>query len=73
MIPQTSAIEFDPRSDAGPVPSPCIRICRFNAVTGWCEGCFRRLEEIGRWPGMSEEDKRLVWQRVLARRNSEKT
>ncbi|MEZ5605610.1 MAG: DUF1289 domain-containing protein [Burkholderiaceae bacterium] len=50
------------------MPSPCIRVCRISAVTGWCEGCQRRLEEIGRWSGMSEDDKRSVWRRIHARR-----
>ena len=40
------AREVDP---AGPVPSPCISVCRMDAVTGWCEGCFRTLDEIAGW------------------------
>ena len=67
-----AAAQFDPDSDAGPVPSPCIQVCRISAVTGWCEGCQRRLEEIGGWGGMSEDDKRAVWRRIHARRTQEK-
>ena len=47
---------FDPDSDPAPVPSPCIQICRISPLTGWCEGCQRRLEEIGLWGGMSVDD-----------------
>ncbi|MBN9404235.1 MAG: DUF1289 domain-containing protein [Burkholderiales bacterium] len=69
-----AAAQFDPDSDSdtGPVPSPCIQVCRISAVTGWCEGCQRRLEEIGLWGGMSEDDKRAVWRRIHARRAQEK-
>jgi len=37
-------------------------------VTGWCEGCERRLEEIGGWLGMDEAGRREVWRRLLQRR-----
>ncbi len=29
--------------------SPCIDICRFDATTGWCEGCGRTRSEIADW------------------------
>ncbi len=63
---------FDPDSDPAPVPSPCIQICRISPITGWCEGCQRRLEEIGGWGGLSEDDKRAVWRRIHQRRAQEK-
>lgn len=61
-------IQFDPERDAGPVPSPCIGICRLHPQTGWCEGCQRRLEEIGAWSGLDDSGRRAVWRRILARR-----
>ncbi|HOV21020.1 MAG TPA: DUF1289 domain-containing protein [Ottowia sp.] len=66
--PERARAKFDPDSDEGPVPSPCIQVCRISAVTGWCEGCQRRLEEIGLWGQMNEDDKRTVWRRIHARR-----
>lgn len=50
------------------MPSPCINVCRISAVTGWCEGCQRRLEEIGGWASASEGEKRAVWHRIRSRR-----
>lgn len=50
-----------------PVPSPCVSVCRMNTRTGWCEGCWRSIEEITRWSSLEAEQKRLVWQ-VLAQR-----
>jgi predicted Fe-S protein YdhL (DUF1289 family) len=51
-------------------PSPCINICRMDAATGWCEGCQRTLQEIGTWSGLSDADKRAVWQALPARREA---
>jgi predicted Fe-S protein YdhL (DUF1289 family) len=52
------------------VPSPCMSVCRMDAVTGLCEGCFRTLDEIAVWSGLGDEDKRKIWkiieQRALA-------
>jgi predicted Fe-S protein YdhL (DUF1289 family) len=39
-----------------------------NAQTGWCEGCFRTLDEIAAWSSMSDRDKRAVWKLLPARR-----
>jgi predicted Fe-S protein YdhL (DUF1289 family) len=64
-------IRFDPDRDAGPAPSPCIQVCRVSAVTGWCEGCQRRLDEIGAWGGLDEAGRRAVSRRIRARRISE--
>ncbi len=61
-------IDFDPDSCAAPVPSPCINVCRISPVTGWCEGCQRRLEEIGGWGSASDDARREVWRRIRARR-----
>jgi predicted Fe-S protein YdhL (DUF1289 family) len=59
--------EFDPRTHVGPVPSPCINICRMNAQTGFCEGCFRTIAEIANWSTASEEFKRTVWMEIKRR------
>ena len=53
----------------GPVPSPCISVCRMNAASGWCEGCWRTIDEIAAWSTMADEDKRAVW-RALPQREA---
>lgn len=53
---------------SSPVPSPCTNICRMNPATGWCEGCWRTLDEIAAWSTLSEAAKRGVWQALDARR-----
>ena len=50
-----------------PVPSPCISICRMDAATGICEGCFRTLEEITAWSKLGDDAKRAVWSELEQR------
>ncbi|HVE54556.1 MAG TPA: DUF1289 domain-containing protein [Ramlibacter sp.] len=52
---------------AAAVPSPCISVCRMDAETGWCEGCFRTLDEIAAWGLASDADKRAVWNQLVQR------
>lgn len=58
---------FDPAIDAGPVPSPCINICKMNPKTHLCEGCLRTIEEITRWSTASDDYKRGVWMEIRRR------
>ena len=56
-----------------PVPSPCNSVCRMNPRTGWCEGCFRTIEEIASWSRMEDDEKRAVWALLQQRREQEAT
>jgi predicted Fe-S protein YdhL (DUF1289 family) len=42
-----------------------------NASTGYCEGCYRTIEEIAAWSRLAEDDKRAVWQRLAERRQQQ--
>jgi uncharacterized protein len=53
--------------EGGVVPSPCISVCRMDAATGFCEGCFRTLDEIAAWGMASDGEKRAVWQALVER------
>jgi uncharacterized protein len=46
------------------VPSPCVSVCRMDAHTQWCEGCFRTLAEIAAWSRMDDAGKREVWRMI---------
>ena len=50
------------------VASPCMNVCAIDPVTGWCEGCFRTLDEIAAWPSSSDDDRRAVLARLEQRR-----
>ena len=56
-----------PRAD---VASPCNNVCRMNADTGLCEGCFRTLDEIAAWSVISDAEKRRVLAQLPARRTA---
>lgn len=53
---------------ATPVPSPCTSVCRMGAATGWCEGCWRTLDEIVAWGRLDDAAKRAIWLQLAARR-----
>ena len=53
--------QFDPLSHAGPSPSPCINVCHMDAGSGLCVGCARNIDEIMRWGGSTEAEKRAIW------------
>ena len=55
-----------------PVSSPCTSVCRLDPRTGWCEGCWRTLDEIAGWSTMSDADKRAVWARLQQRREQQR-
>lgn len=41
------------------VESPCVNVCRLDAQR-MCTGCGRTIDEIARWRGMSEAERREV-------------
>jgi len=51
----------------GPVPSPCIDVCKMDKATGWCEGCLRTIDEIRGWSSYDDAAKRAVWDALDAR------
>ncbi|MBN8450750.1 MAG: DUF1289 domain-containing protein [Candidatus Accumulibacter sp.] len=52
------------------VASPCINVCRMDAGTGLCLGCFRTIEEIAVWSRTSN-DQRLKVLLAVERRRAE--
>lgn len=50
------------------VASPCIRICTLDAAGQVCLGCFRNLDEIGRWMQLSDAERAQVMARLPERR-----
>jgi predicted Fe-S protein YdhL (DUF1289 family) len=50
------------------VASPCVDVCRMNAETGFCDGCFRTLDEIAAWSAYDDDARRAVLDRVESRR-----
>jgi uncharacterized protein len=51
-----------------PVPSPCNSVCRMSPDTGFCEGCFRTIDEIVAWGQMKNDDKRVITELLASRK-----
>lgn len=49
------------------VASPCIDVCELDEL-GLCMGCLRSGDEIMAWPGLDDDGKRAVMERVTERR-----
>jgi predicted Fe-S protein YdhL (DUF1289 family) len=47
--------------------SPCVGVCQIDQATGWCLGCGRTGEEIGRWPGLTDTDRLALWEELPGR------
>ncbi len=50
------------------IPSPCNSVCRMSADTGFCEGCFRTIDEIVAWGQMNNDDKRAISELLALRK-----
>ncbi|MEM9013198.1 MAG: DUF1289 domain-containing protein [Pseudomonadota bacterium] len=42
------------------VESPCVKICLIHPEAQICVGCYRTLDEIAGWGGLSPEARRAV-------------
>lgn len=49
------------------VASPCVSVCRMDQRTGWCEGCWRTIDEIAAWSRLDDAGKHVVLKRVEER------
>ena len=49
------------------VPSPCINVCQIDPASGQCRGCWRTLDEIAHWSVLDEDEKKAIWQALMAR------
>ena len=54
-------------NDAAVVPSPCVNVCRMDAASGLCTGCWRTIDEIAAWSKLDDDGKRQVWQLIALR------
>lgn len=51
-----------------PVGSPCTDVCKLDAESGLCLGCFRSREEIKTFRSMDDAAKLALFDALLARR-----
>jgi predicted Fe-S protein YdhL (DUF1289 family) len=43
-----------------PIKTPCVKVCFVDPAAGLCVGCFRTLDELGRWTKYSEAEREAV-------------
>lgn len=56
--------------DERPLPSPCVSVCELDDATGFCKGCWRTIDEIGRWSALDNADRIAVLERLRDRRRA---
>jgi len=49
-----------------PISSPCVNVCALDE-NDICIGCHRSVEEITRWSGMTDDERRQVMAYVAER------
>lgn len=54
------------------VPSPCISICTIDEATGFCQGCFRTMDEVASWLYFDDTQKLQVLRNIEQRKQPEK-
>jgi predicted Fe-S protein YdhL (DUF1289 family) len=61
----TSSMSDQSNKPAQRPDTPCVAVCSttFDDV---CRGCGRTVAEVAHWVSMPNEQKELVWQRILA-------
>jgi len=52
---------------AGEPPSPCMSVCRMDALSGLCIGCMRSIDEIAAWSTLAPPARRGVWRAIEQR------
>jgi len=52
------------------IETPCIKVCVMDAASGLCAGCGRTLDEIARWGGMNEAERREIMRQLERRTTS---
>jgi predicted Fe-S protein YdhL (DUF1289 family) len=58
-----------PRREEGEtLKTPCIKVCVMDLQSGLCRGCYRTLEEIGRWGSMDDAQREAVMKQLPARK-----
>jgi predicted Fe-S protein YdhL (DUF1289 family) len=50
--------------------TPCVNLCKLDAVSGLCIGCGRSKAEIIGWKNMGEPERRAIMRALPARLSS---
>ena len=65
----TAVSAATPNDPPQPALSPCIKLCRIAPETGLCIGCFRTLDEIAAWAGLSNPARQAIMNELPGRKS----
>lgn len=65
----SSSAPDTPRQPPRPVVTPCVKVCIVDGPTGLCLGCYRTLQEIGGWTGLTDERRAEIMSELPTRRS----
>lgn len=51
------------------IDSPCIGVCSIDEATGFCQGCYRTVEEIKAWWNMPVDEQKQLLVELEQRQN----
>jgi predicted Fe-S protein YdhL (DUF1289 family) len=60
-----------PAMRAWDIPSPCVGICRLDADSGFCQGCWRTIAEISAWPRLDASARLALLDELGARQKAD--
>lgn len=43
-----------------PIKTPCVKVCFVDPAAGICVGCFRTMDELGRWTKYSDAEREAI-------------
>ena len=49
------------------VRTPCVNVCVVDGASSLCLGCYRTLEEIGRWSRFDEAERERITRELPSR------
>ncbi|OMI17200.1 MULTISPECIES: DUF1289 domain-containing protein [Leptospira] len=50
------------------IRSPCNKICIMDSESGYCQGCFRTIDEIGNWSRYSDAERENLFLKLKVRK-----
>lgn len=53
-----------------PIKTPCVKVCFVDPKAGLCVGCFRTMEELGKWTRYSDAERDGIMQDLPRRRDA---
>ena len=60
---------MNPTAPPRAIATPCVKVCVVDGASGLCLGCYRTLQEIGGWSGLSEDQRAAIMADLPGRRD----